>query len=67
MNIRDIKPHTLKRLAVECDKEFEDWFKLSEGLKFATQTPMEPKDIWRTAFSKGASAILRRVDELSDV
>jgi hypothetical protein len=67
MNIRDIKPSTLKRLATECDKEFEDWFKLCEGLKFGTQELQEPKDIWRTAFSKGASAVLRRVDELKDV
>jgi len=66
MNIRDMKPHTIKRLAVECDQEFEDWFRVNKGMKFGTKEPLEFQDVWRYAYSKGASAILRRTDSLKE-
>jgi hypothetical protein len=68
MNMRDVKPSTLKRLAAECEKEFEEWFNLTDAKQFNTKEPIHPRDIWRTAYSKGASAVLRRVeDKLKDV
>lgn len=66
MNLRDIKSHTLRRLAVECDEEFATWFKQTEALHFTTKDPLSPQDIWRYAFSRGSSAILRRVDTLKE-
>jgi hypothetical protein len=66
MNIRDLKPNIIKRLAVECEKEFGEWFRTNRGMKFGTQEPLEPIDIWRYAYSKGASAILKRVDKLKE-
>ena len=66
MNIRDLKPHMIKRLATESDEEFNKWFETNRGKQFGTNEPLEPLDIWRYAYSKGASAILRRVDGLRD-
>lgn len=66
MNLRDLKPDVLKRLALEGEDEYDKWFKNTSGLEFGTQKPVNPKDIWRLAYSKGASAILRRVDEIKD-
>lgn len=66
MNIRDLPLNTIKRLASEADDAFDDWYKVSGGLTFSTKTPVEAKDIWRLAFSKGCSAVLRRVDKLKE-
>lgn len=73
MNIRDIKPSTLKRLAAECDEEFKGWLQSTDGKVFRSdvngmkeRVPAEYIDVWRTAFSLGASAILRRVNELKE-
>lgn len=67
MNIRDMKPSQIKRLAAECEEEFSEREITSNGWRqFGTQEPMTPLDIWRLAFSRGASAILRRTDSLKD-
>lgn len=72
MNLRDVKPHTLKRIAVECDHEFDKWFKTSEGMEFVKvdgmnmRQPITPQSLWRIAFSFGTRAILRRVDQLKE-
>lgn len=66
MNIRDLPPKLLRTLAIECEKEFEDWWRTTDGKEFRTGEPLRPIDIWRHAFSKGTAAILRRVDEVKE-
>lgn len=67
MNIRDLKPHQLKRLATECDEEYNKQETATNNWKhFGTNEPMTPKDIWRLAYSRATSAVLRRVDNLRD-
>jgi hypothetical protein len=66
MTVRDLKPQQLRRLANESDQEFEAWFKRTRGLEFGTNKPLETIDIWRAAFSKGASTILKRVDAIKE-
>jgi len=66
MTLRDLKPNILKRLAMEGEDEFDKWFRNTGGMKFGKPESVDPKDIWRLAYSKGASAILRRVDALKE-
>lgn len=72
MNLRDLKPHTLKRIAIECDEEFNEWFKRTEGQEFIKvdgmniRQPITQQALWRLAFSSGSRAILRRVDNLKE-
>jgi len=65
MNLRDLKPQQLKRIALEGENEFDQWFHQTGGTKFGRPNELvTPKDIWRTAYSKGASAVLRRISKL---
>jgi hypothetical protein len=66
MNIRDVKSHTLRRMAIECEEEFDEWFGRTGARHFSTKEPLTPQDIWRYAYSKGSSAVLRRVDSLKE-
>jgi hypothetical protein len=67
MTIRDLKPHVVKRLATEGEDEFEKWYKETNGGKhFGTDKPLELQDVWRTAYGKGAWAILRRTDSIRE-
>lgn len=74
MNLRDIKPHTLKRIGTECREEYAEWYKTTEAMTFRKnplthmqeRSPMTPQEIWELAFSHGARAILRRVDGLKE-
>jgi hypothetical protein len=63
MNIRDLDPKIMKELALESDHEFNEWLKLTRSVTSASviREPITQKDVWRTAFSKGVSAVLRRV------
>ena len=73
MNLRDLKPRLLKRLGIECLNEYDEWFKRTGGEAWKeTQdgkkvcVEMNPKEVWSTAYSRGAAAILRRVDALKE-
>lgn len=73
MNLRDLNPHTLKRIAIECRDEFTKWLRSTDGKVFKKnlagmneRVDASPQDIWETAFSCGARAILRRTDNIKD-
>jgi hypothetical protein len=66
MNIRDLKPSVLRHLATEGDEEYEKWNRDTQGLSFGSREPIAQKELWRLAFSKGVSAILRRVDNIKE-
>lgn len=61
MNLRDLKPKTLKALAQQGEDECKDWLDRTQGRQFGTIEPIKPDDIYRLAFSKGATAILSRI------
>jgi hypothetical protein len=64
---RDLSNNVQRRLALECEDEYKQWLELTEGLIFKTREPITQKELWRLAFSKGVSALLKRVDKLKDI
>ncbi len=73
MNLRDVKPHTLKRISTESREEFAAWLKSTNGEMFRKNlagmnelVPVDFQTIWDYAYSHGVRAILRRVDNLKE-
>lgn len=62
MNLRDLKPKVLKKLAVEGEAEFDEWFRRTGGKVFGKQEDVSPKDIWRYAYSRAMTNCLKHVD-----
>jgi len=66
MNMRHLKPSQIKALVQESEDAYNEWLRSTNGVQFGTNKPLDPIDIFRWAFSKGASSILRRVDAIKD-
>lgn len=62
MNLRDLNPKTLKRLAMEGEEEFDSWFRRTEGKVFGTGEPLHLKEVWRYAYSRAMTNCLKRVN-----
>jgi hypothetical protein len=68
MNIRDLPHKLMRRLALDGEEAFDEWWKTTNGGKrFGTGEPLLSSDIFRHAFSKGVSAVLRRINEIKEV
>ena len=66
MNIRDLDPKVLKKLAKDCEQRYTDWWTATQGKIFGSKEPIPPKKIFEFAFSKGVSAMLQRMDEVKE-
>jgi hypothetical protein len=64
MKIRDLTHKQMRELAAEGDDAYDEWLKLTEGLTFALREPVPQKQLWRLAWSKAITALLKRVDKL---
>jgi hypothetical protein len=64
MNIRDLPYRLIKKLAADGEQAFKNWWNLTQGRDFRSNEPIEPKEIFKVAFSNGASAVLKRIDEI---
>lgn len=64
MTIRELKTKQLRQLQHESDAAYDEWKATTKGLHFGTNRPLEDHEIFRWAFSKGVSAVLKRVKKL---
>jgi hypothetical protein len=64
MLIRDLPHGLMKKLAGDADREFDEWWKMTGGKEFGSNKSLDSEKVFQYAFSKGVSAILRRIDEV---
>jgi hypothetical protein len=64
MNLRDLPHKLVKKLAADGEEALAEWWKLTDGVEFGTNKALNPDKIFLHAFSRGVSAVLRRIDEI---